>query len=405
MCEENCCEDEVSTSIIDKPTYAPFDDLRKVLPKACQMLNVKSVDDVSIINYYSFPRQFMQCSEFKDKPLETSGVPGLPWVANTGKHDWNQSPPGQGLITYQCRGKDDLNYALYSTKFAQGYQYTAYIMPKGKVSKIVRHFYEQEKKALKKNPPILEEGLLEGVVNNTVGFISLKDEIEKYEVSVTRGIMLMGSPGNGKTMACRWIQRLCLENNIDYGIVSGAEMIKKFNDGKPLDEFFTKNTLTFFDDIDVGFLIDRKKQSSNTKMVCAMLSAMDGIKQAKHAIRIFTTNEEISNLDPAFVRPGRIDKSFFFDPPSVILRERLVNERWPEEIKEYLSLDGNFDDLIQKTDEFSFAELEAIRTILVTNKLLIANCGWDIDLAFEDFYKGKDSFVTKKKKSTGFIAA
>ena len=118
-------------------------------------------------------------------------------------------------------------------------------------------------------------------------------------------------------------------------------------------------------------------------------------------MRIFTTNETIDKMDPAFIRPGRIDRCFNIGRPTPEQRRKLIIERWDKEILEYLMQSNNLDHLINITKDFSFAELEAIKTILVTNKLMKTK-KWDLKDAIEDFYQSRDSWAPNKTVSFGF---
>jgi hypothetical protein len=59
--------------------------------------------------------------------------------------------------------------------------------------------------------------------------------------------------------------------------------------------------------------------------------------------------------------------------------------------------------LILKSAEFSFAELEAIRTFLVTNKTL-GDGKWDLDRAFDEFNARRASEKKRRGKGVGFKA-
>jgi ATP-dependent 26S proteasome regulatory subunit len=250
-----------------------------------------------------------------------------------------------------------------------------------------------KKASEKTKPPILMDGVLEEVVENTVGFLLRSKEIESYGVTVKRGIILDGEPGNGKTMMCRYIQKLCSQNNISWGVVTSADIDGAYED-KELDSLFRMYTVTFFDDIDVGYM-DRKR--GNGKMACSLLTAMDGMNTEGHLVRIFTTNEPVGELDAAFTRPGRIDKAITLTRPDADLRRKLVQQVWPKEIQDAI----NIDELIERSEGYSFAELEAIRTFLVTNKIFADN-GWDLDEAFDEFDSRRAEKKRKGTKRVGF---
>lgn len=190
------------------------------------------------------------------------------------------------------------------------------------------------------------------------------------------------------TMACRYVQRLCIEYGIRWGTVTSADIDKAYTD-KKLNDLFTMYTVTFFDDIDISYL---NRQSGNGKMACSLLTAMDGMSNQTNLVRIFTTNETIESLDAAFTRPGRIDLTLTFKKPDAALRTKLVN-LWPVEI--LLGIDVPY--LISKTEGCSFAELESVRTTLVTNKLF-NNAGWDLKQALEDMKERQRD----KSHSVGF---
>ena len=120
-------------------------------------------------------------------------------------------------------------------------------------------------------------------------------------------------------------------------------------------------------------------------------------------ILIFITNENLDDIDPAFIRPGRIDKCFMIRKPTPKMRRQLIEERWHDEILEYLDKDNRLDYLMEGSDGFSFAELESIKSILVTNKLM-GTCNWDIEAAFKEFHEGRETFSQTKygNKRFGF---
>ena len=240
--------------------------------------------------------------------------------------------------------------------------------------------------------PLLPPGVLDDVVKNTIGFLKNSKKIEKYGVKIKRGIILDGPPGNGKTMICRYIQKLCSQNSIRWGVVTSADIDKAYHD-RNLSDLFQSYTVTFFDDIDVAYM-DRTR--GNGKMACSLLTAMDGITESEHLVRIFTTNESVESLDPVFTRPGRIDRCITISKPSAELRRRLVLEVWPKEISENIDVDFT----VEQSNDFSFAELEAIRTFLVTNKVL-GDGTWDVDRAFEEF----DERKKEDAKSIGLMGA
>lgn len=111
---------------------------------------------------------------------------------------------------------------------------------------------------------------------------------------------------------------------------------------------------------------------------------MDGLSDNKKGVtRIFTTNEIISDIDSAFLRPGRIDKVLTFLPPSSKLREKFIKNYWDKQIIESI----NVECLVYLSEGCSFAELEEIKMLLV-QRFIFENT-WDLDLAIHDFRNRK----------------
>ena len=375
----------------EKPSTQMWGDLQRQLPHAAKMLNVEE----SKIRIYAISvasRDYM-ISKHRDLAVDFCGPYGsLPFIQTNRKHNGvtNQESLGYGLIKFKARDSD-LEYVTFVERGTYG-DLQFLILREGDVFKYCRHCQRQNKIA---NPitdaPILENGVLEDVLINTIGFLSRAKEIEKYNVKIKRGIILNGEPGNGKTMICRYIQKICDQKNINWGIITSAAIDRAYNDQR-LNELFDQYTVSFFDDIDVAYM-DRSR--GNGKMACSMLTAMDGVISNKHVVRIFTTNESINEMDKAFVRPGRIDRFIAIKKPNSNLRRRFVMT-WDEEILSNI----NVDDVVQKSENYSFAELEAIKTNLVTQFVFYGE--WDQEKAFEEFDERKQIDDGIKGKTAGF---
>lgn len=293
-------------------------------------------------------------------------------------------------------------YGLYFARLEDSTCKLFLICKKGYVYRITRELqqiaYDLCKDA---QAPVLKAGLLDEILNNSVNFLRKKRLIESYGVTVSRGLVFNGNPGNGKTMTCRYLKAQALKNKLTVGQVSGQLIDATFRKGESLHSLFNDENVIFFDDIDISFLDSREKASSRSDLACAILSAMDGISQSKNVVRIFTTNEDVSNFDTAFVRPGRIDRIFSFDNPTASMRQALI-DNWHEEILGYIKEDNLYYEFInESTDGLTFAEINSIKNYLVTNKIL--NDEWNLDLAIENATMDKeDKGAKKQRKKMGF---
>lgn len=372
-------------------TQPLLSELRQQLPRIASLIGAK-VEQVAIFDREYWNAEYMN-TDWRDQVISTDGfLDGLPLIQQG--RSQRKGPVGVGVTIYRNRLDTDLKYAIAIMLGNRGEEISYLIVPKHKVFRLKRNTTRLNKESNQINEkPILPDGILDEVVQNTVGFILKAKEIEKYGVKIKRGIILDGPPGNGKTMLCRYIQKLCSQNNISWETVTSADIDDAYED-KWLNELFQRSTVTFFDDIDVGYM-DRTK--GDGKMACSLLTAMDGMSEIGHLVRIFTTNEPVSSLDAAFTRPGRIDKCITLQNPSESLRRKLITTVWPKDIQDNIDLDR----LIKDSDDYSFAELEAIRTFLVTNKTL-GNGTWDLKRAFEEF-NARRAETKRKGHGAGFF--
>ena len=375
-----------------KASSPAIHELYKQLPRISKMLGV-DVGEMHVM--HNAIRRHMHGNK-RDRLVKWEGlVEDMPPIRYRGARQGSWiTHPCLGMSLYETQTDEQLKkpikYAVFAAPDGPGEEDVHFLIcEKGKLFRLQRYWNRlHNQRVFDPTPPILEPGFLDDILNSSVGFLLRANEIEKYDVSLRRGIVLSGDPGNGKTMTCRWICELCDEYDISYNSVNGAHIEHAYKKGE-LDELMASATVMFFDDIDVSFFNrDSSRTTGDGKMCCAMLSAMDGMMQEGHCIRIFTTNEKIEDMDRAFKRPGRIDRVFEFTAPSIDLRKQLVDTWHPEILAE---IDSS--EVAKRTDGYSFAEVNAVKDMLVTNKLF-GDEKWNLDKAMELFEEGK---VLKKE--------
>lgn len=194
-------------------------------------------------------------------------------------------------------------------------------------------------------------------LKNPKKFIDIGAEIPK-------GVMMMGSPGTGKTLLARAVAG---EAGVPFFSISGSEFVEMFvgvGASRVRDLFqMAKKTapaIIFIDEIDavgrvrgtgVGGGNDEREQTLNQILV-----EMDGFEPNAKVIIMAATNRP-DVLDPALLRPGRFDRRVTIDLPDRLDREEIlkIHSR-----KKPLQDDVNLGIIAQRTPGFSGADLYSL---------------------------------------------
>jgi len=246
------------------------------------------------------------------------------------------------------------------------------------------------------NPPILPREQADILWQNTIGYLDPSNlrRIKKYGGRPKRGVLLMGPPGNGKTMACRWIWEECRRRRWQWHLVT-PDSYRQARANDTIKQLFSveKRGIVFFDDMDLA-LRDRETVHE-TEDQAVFLSALDGISINEGVVFVFTSNCAPELIDRAFKRPGRLDVVLHFQPPDADLRRRLM-ETWHTEIREAIDLP----EAVASTEGFSFAEIEELKNLLIMHRM-DAN-QWDWEWALEQFDANRHELTPRKKRRVGF---
>jgi hypothetical protein len=244
----------------------------------------------------------------------------------------------------------------------------------------------------KTEAPILPHGLLRNIESFVVGFLTNPGPYRKYGVRPVRGLLLDGPPGCGKTMILRYLAHRCSDEGIEYQTITTAGLESGMAKDT-LEDRIDQYRLTLFDDVDIGFLSRRL----DSRKACALLAALDGVTDhTRPRVRIFTTNETISDLDSAFLRPGRIDRRITIVPPTdELIREAVM--RWHEDLLANVDRDALLNFCSGKT----FAEIGLVKSILVGHYLNEGS--WDLTRALEEYKEFRQMEV--ESMNVGFGSA
>ncbi|KAF9273125.1 BCS1 N terminal-domain-containing protein [Linnemannia elongata] len=152
---------------------------------------------------------------------------------------------------------------------------------------------------------ILDEGVGERVVSDVKEFVKNEKWYADRGIPYRRGYLLYGPPGSGKTS---FIQALAGELEYNICILNLSERGLTNDRLNHLLTNLPERSIMLLEDIDAAFAKRDKTQEGFQSMVTfsGLLNALDGVASSEGRI-IFMTTNHIEVLDPALIRPGRVD--------------------------------------------------------------------------------------------------
>ncbi len=189
------------------------------------------------------------------------------------------------------------------------------------------------------------------------------EAFEKIGIRPIKGILLVGAPGTGKTLLAKTV---ATERESNFISIKGPELLSKYvgESEKAVREIFRKAKMAspciiFIDEIDsIAYARDAESTDSmvTERVVDTLLTEMDGLSEIKNVFVLAATNRP-DMIDPALLRPGRIDKIIEIPMPDETTRKAIFavhTKRMP------LAKDVSLEELSKQTDNYTGAEIENI---------------------------------------------
>nr|CAD7201250.1 unnamed protein product [Timema douglasi] len=223
---------------------------------------------------------------------------------------------------------------------------------------------------------------------------------EEMGIKPPKGVILYGPPGTGKTLLAKAVAN---QTSATFLRVVGSELIQKYlGDGpKLVRELFRvaeehAPSIVFIDEIDA---VGTKRYDSNSggereiqRTMLELLNQLDGF-DSRGDVKVVMATNRIETLDPALIRPGRIDRKIEFPLPDEKTKRRIFNIHTS---RMTLAEDVNLTELIMSKDDLSGADIKAI----CTEAGLMALRERRMKVNNEDFRKSKESVLYRKKEGT-----
>ncbi|THE63527.1 AAA family ATPase [Salinadaptatus halalkaliphilus] len=183
---------------------------------------------------------------------------------------------------------------------------------------------------------------------------------EETNTDPPSGVLLYGPPGTGKTLLAR---ALAGETDVNFVRVDGPEIVDRYvgESEKAIREVFERArqsapSIVFFDEIDAITGARGESHEVTERVVSQLLTELDGMRENPNLVVLAATNRK-DQIDPALLRPGRLDTHVLVGEPDQAAREKILEVHTRGKP---LADDVDVADLAADLEGYTGADLEAL---------------------------------------------
>jgi len=221
---------------------------------------------------------------------------------------------------------------------------------------------------------------------------------EEIGIKPPKGVILYGVPGTGKTLLAKAVAN---QTSATFLRVVGSELIQKYlGDGpKLVRELFRvaeelAPSIVFIDEIDA---VGTKRYESHSggereiqRTMLELLNQLDGF-DSRGDVKVIMATNRIETLDPALIRPGRIDRKIEFPLPDIKTKRKIFSIHTG---RMKMNDDVNLEEFVMTKDDLSGADIKAI----CSEAGLLALRERRMKVTHADFKKAKEKVLYRKNE-------
>jgi len=238
-------------------------------------------------------------------------------------------------------------------------------------------------------------------LKDVVDFLKNPEKFKRLGAKITRGVLLVGEPGNGKTLLAKAVAG---EANCPFFSISGSDFIEVFvgvGASRVRDLFAQARkhspSIIFIDEIDavgrergrgLGGGHDEREQTLNQ-----LLTEMDGFQTEEGAVIVMAATNRPDVLDKALLRPGRFDRRVEVPYPDLNSRLKIL-ELHAKTVK--IDPEVNMEKIARGTPGFTGADLAN----LINEAAIHASKKDQNSVLISDFEEARDKIMLGKEQKT-----